>query len=168
MAASHELNTAPPFAGAHNRSHHMNPVAYVAIIREEGPRDFIVTFPDVPEAITQGDSLEEAQSAAFDALATALGSYLKRGREFPPARATIGRQSAQGATACLVPVELKLAARGRLVQEMKAQGINNVRLAALMHRDEKAVRLILSGKGASLDKTLAALRAVGVRPALAA
>jgi hypothetical protein len=37
-----------------------------------------------------------------------------------------------------------------------------------MGRDEKVIRRIISGKGASLDLTLQALRAVGIRAPLAA
>ncbi len=68
-------------------------------------------------------------------------------------------------TTWLTAVQPKLAARAHLSGAMKAQGISKVGLAKLMKRDEKAVRLILSGRGASLDMTLEALRAVGVLPA---
>lgn len=146
----------------------MTPIAYVAVIQQDGPTDFLVTFPDVPEAITQGDSLEEARFNAHDALAAALGGYLKRERPFPVAVTTLDHRADGGVTLWETAVEPKLAARARLVREMKAQGISNVGLAKRMGRDEKAVRLILSGRGASLDKTLEALRAVGVRAALAA
>ena len=145
----------------------MTPVAYVATIQQDGPTDFIVTFPDVPEAITQGNSLDEARLIAHDALAAALEGYLKRGRPFP-AVTTTNVSTETGTSLWQTAVEPKLAARARLVLEMQTQGINNVGLAKRMGRDEKAVRLILSGRGASLDKTLEALRAVGVRAALAA
>lgn len=36
---------------------------------------FLVTFPDIPEAITQGETIEEAHQAAIDALETALDFY---------------------------------------------------------------------------------------------
>ena len=65
-------------------------------------------------------------------------------------------------------VDPKLAARARLTREMTAQGVSNVALAKRMGRDEKAVRLILSGRGASLELTFEALRTLGVRPAMAA
>ena len=146
----------------------MTPIAYVAVIQQDGPTDYLVTFPDVPEAIAQGDSLDEARINAHDALATALAGYLKRDRAFPVAVATMDRRSDKGSTLWETAVEPKLAARARLAAEMLAQGISNVGLAKRMGRDEKAVRLILSGRGASLDKTLEALRAVGVRAALAA
>ena len=44
---------------------------------------FLVTFPDVPEAITQGDSIEEAERVAYDALATALDFYVDANQAFP-------------------------------------------------------------------------------------
>lgn len=36
---------------------------------------FFVSFPDVPEALTQGDTYEDALAMAADALATALEFY---------------------------------------------------------------------------------------------
>jgi predicted RNase H-like HicB family nuclease len=44
---------------------------------------FVVTFPDVPEAITQGESKEEAMRAAKDALETALDFYFETSRGVP-------------------------------------------------------------------------------------
>lgn len=44
---------------------------------------FLVIFPDVPEAITQGESIEEAERMAYDALATALDFYLDADQAFP-------------------------------------------------------------------------------------
>ena len=41
---------------------------------EEG--GFIVTFPDVPEAITQGEDEDEALMRAVDALETAFSFYI--------------------------------------------------------------------------------------------
>lgn len=136
----------------------MHPYAYRAEIREDGPGDFIVTFPDVPEAITQGDTREEAERNAPDALAAALEFYLDRGRALPAAEAIAG---------VLVPVDPAVAARAMLAAAMSTQSLSKVALAKLMDRDEKVVRRILSGKGASLDLILEALKAVGVRPALA-
>ena len=146
----------------------MTPVAYLAYIEQQGPQDFLVRFYDVPEAISQGDSLEEAQANAYDALEAALEAYLELGRAFP-ARSEIRPEAmAKGVTLWDTAVNPKLAARARLAREMTAQGVSNVALAKRMGRDEKAVRLILSGRGASLELTFEALRTLGVRPALAA
>lgn len=45
---------------------------------------FVVTFRDVPEAITQGCSESEALSMAADALSTAVEFYREDGRPVPP------------------------------------------------------------------------------------
>ena len=43
----------------------------------------VVTFPDVPEAITQGDDEADARAMAEDALALGLLSYPQRGLPLP-------------------------------------------------------------------------------------
>ncbi len=43
----------------------------------------LVTFPDVPEALTQGESLDEAIRVAKDALESALEFYSDDGRPYP-------------------------------------------------------------------------------------
>jgi antitoxin HicB len=48
---------------------------------EEG--GFVVTFRDVPEAITQGDDKEEAIEMARDALRSAMEFYLEDKRAIP-------------------------------------------------------------------------------------
>lgn len=44
---------------------------------------FVVTFRDVPEAIIQGDSREEAMAMAGDALVSAMDFYSETGRAVP-------------------------------------------------------------------------------------
>ena len=44
---------------------------------------FVVTFPDVPEAITQGDSLEESLEMASEALELALTFYIEKWIDLP-------------------------------------------------------------------------------------
>jgi antitoxin HicB len=46
----------------------------------------VVTFPDVPEAITQGDDMADAHAMAEEALGIALLSYLARGLPLPKAK----------------------------------------------------------------------------------
>lgn len=43
----------------------------------------VVTFRDVPEAITQGDTFEDAVCMAEDALRTAMEFYDERGEDYP-------------------------------------------------------------------------------------
>ena len=44
---------------------------------------FVVTFRDVPEAITQGNNLADAIDMAQDALRTAMEFYDERGEDYP-------------------------------------------------------------------------------------
>lgn len=44
---------------------------------------FVVTFPDVPEAITQGETLEEAMNMAAEALELALTFYTEKSLDLP-------------------------------------------------------------------------------------
>ena len=44
---------------------------------------YVVTFRDIPEAITQADTLEEAREMARDALVTAMDFYFEDGRAVP-------------------------------------------------------------------------------------
>ena len=48
---------------------------------EEG--GFVVTFPDIPEAITQGEDEDEAMVWALDALETMLESYMDDRQRIP-------------------------------------------------------------------------------------
>jgi antitoxin HicB len=48
---------------------------------------FTATFRDIPEAISQGDTLEEVREAALDALVTAMDFYFEDSRKVPAASA---------------------------------------------------------------------------------
>ena len=48
---------------------------------------FVVTFPDLPEAITQGDNFEDAMIMAMDALESTLEIYKETSKEMPKSRA---------------------------------------------------------------------------------
>ena len=61
-------------------------ITYAARIEEAGPDDFVVTFPDIPEAITGAGSQAEAVALAADALAAAVEGYVIAGRPLPKRR----------------------------------------------------------------------------------
>jgi antitoxin HicB len=44
---------------------------------------YVVTFPDVPEAMTQGDSYDEAMEMAKDVLESSVEIYIEKGQPFP-------------------------------------------------------------------------------------
>ena len=52
--------------------------------------NIVVTFPDVPEAITQGQGEADARSMAGEALGLVLLTYLERGMPLPRPSAKLG------------------------------------------------------------------------------
>jgi antitoxin HicB len=48
---------------------------------------WLVRFPDIPEALTEGKTLAQAHVAAVDALAAAIKGYRKAGRSLPTPKA---------------------------------------------------------------------------------
>lgn len=81
----------------------------------------LVSFPDVPKALTEGESEQEALSEAKDCLIGALGGYISRGWAIPVPSEARGRPVVQ-----LPPfVESKLA----LYAAMCEQGISPAALA---------------------------------------
>jgi antitoxin HicB len=117
---------------------------------------FTVVFPDVPEAITQGDDLAEAARMAEDALVTALSFYTERAEPLPDP------SLADGLPLAYVPP--LVAAKLALHDAMIAAGISNVALARLLATDEKTVRRLRDPLHQSrIGQVDAALRALGKR-----
>lgn len=65
---------------------------YPVVLTEQPEGGFVVTFPDVPEAITQGEHQAEALMCAVDALDTALSFYVDDQQPLPlPSQAKPGQ-----------------------------------------------------------------------------
>jgi antitoxin HicB len=93
---------------------------------------FTVTFPDLPEAVTQGEDEDEAAAMAEDALVTALSFYTDNAERLPRPSAARGRPVAY--------VPPLVAAKLALHDAMLAAGVSNVALARRLGTDEKTVR----------------------------
>ena len=95
---------------------------YPAIVMEQPEGGFVVTFPDVPEAITQGEDRNEALLYAVDALEAALSFYIDEWRPLPvPSKAKRGQ-------AVVRPSVLE-SAKLAIYAEMLAQGVKKPELA---------------------------------------
>lgn len=81
----------------------------------------LVTFPDVPEAVTFGADVDEALLQAVDALTTALSFYIDNRRPLPAPSAPDGRPTVR-------PSRLESAKLG-LYQAMTERGIRKAELA---------------------------------------
>lgn len=60
---------------------------YPAIFHKAEEGGFWVTFPDIPECMTQGEDMQQAYQMAVDALGLSLTSMEKMGQELPEASA---------------------------------------------------------------------------------
>lgn len=127
---------------------------YPALIEPGDKGGLVVSFPDVPEAITQGDTREQAIAMGADALGLALLLYAREGRPLPKARAKAGELTP-------IAVEPDVAAKLALLDAFSRSGMTKLELAQRLGKDEKEVRRILDPmhptKLGAMTEALAAL-----------
>jgi antitoxin HicB len=118
---------------------------------------YVVTFPDVPEAITEGDDEDEALLRAVDALETALEMYADDGEDLPqPSKLKRGRKVVRPSALA----SIKLA----VYQSMRDEGVRKSELARRLGWHLPQVDRLLDLHHASrLDQAKAALLALGRR-----
>ncbi len=63
----------------------MDKLFYPAVFHKAEEGGFWVTFPDIPECMTQGDNMEDAYKMAVDALGLSISTMEKEGEEIPAA-----------------------------------------------------------------------------------
>lgn len=118
---------------------------------------FVVSFPDIPEALTSGDSIAHACAMAADALATAMEFYFEDGRQVPlPSKPRRNQH--------LVELPASVSAKVLLLNEMLAQGVSQAELARRLHTRKQEVQRIVNLEHATkIDTIEAAFRALGRR-----
>ena len=122
---------------------------------EEG--GFIVSFRDIPEAITQGDTYEEAVEEAADALLTAMEFYFEDKRTVPMPSAPEDGES-------YVALPPGTWAKVLLLNEMIAQKIKAIDLARLLNtRPQDVNRLIDLHHQTKIDTLGLAMKLLGKR-----
>jgi antitoxin HicB len=121
------------------------------------PGVLVITFRDIPEAITQGKGEKDALWQAADCLEEAIAGRIDGGREIPKAS-----KAARGER--LIPVPAQMAAKAALYLAMKETGITNAQLARKLGCDEKQVRRMLDPRHATkLPRIKEALDVFGKR-----
>lgn len=135
----------------------MQTFAYAALFEPGDDSGIVVSFPDVPEAITQGDDMVDARSQAEEALGLALLTYPQRGLPFPkPVPAKPGL--------VMVAVAPDVAAKLAVLEAFAASGLAKSELGRRLGKNEKEVRRILDPKHATkLPMMVEALRVLGKR-----
>ncbi len=115
---------------------------------------YTVTFRDLPEAITQGDTLEEALEQAAGALQAALEGRIMDDLDIPaPSKPKRGER--------LVAVPVQTALKTALYLALRERGMTRVELARRLGIDEKEARRMLDPyhptKAERLERALAVL-----------
>jgi antitoxin HicB len=120
----------------------------------KGEKGYTVIFPDVPEAITEGDDRMEALDRAVEALEVGLSFYVDAGKALPPASDAHGRPTVRPR----LIAALKLA----IYNQMKAHKLRKADLKRMLAISSAAVeRLLDLNHDSRLDHLESALRALG-------
>ena len=130
---------------------------YPARLKPQEEGGYVVTFPDIPEAITQGEDVEDALMHAADALESALDFYFEDRRSVPlPSKPKRGQY--------LVELPVSVAAKVLLLNEMLRQKVKPAELARRLGTTPQEVnRLTNLRHSTKIDRVDSALRALGKR-----
>jgi antitoxin HicB len=136
----------------------MRTFAYRARFERGEKRGVIVaSFPDVPEAITEGKGEVDALAQAQEALGLALLTYPARALPLP-------KPKAKGSGLVSIAVEPEIAAKLALLDAFRQSGMSKSELGRRIGKDEKEVRRLLDPKHPTKLSTLTeALRLLGQR-----
>ena len=117
---------------------------------------WLVRFPGIPEALTEGETRDEARANALDCLIAALEGYMKAGKPLPRDGA-----SHAGQDRAVLPslVTAKLA----VYETMRKQGWSKLKLAKQLGMPENSVRRLLDLRHSShmwvIDEALTKMNA---------
>ncbi len=130
---------------------------YPARLKLQAEGGYVVTFPDIPEAITQGEEIEDALLHGADALESALDFYFENRRPVPmPSKPKRGQY--------LVELPVSVAAKVLLLNEMLRQKVRPAELARRLGTTPQEVnRLTNLRHSTKIDRVDSALRALGKR-----
>ena len=126
------------------------PLAYPVRL-DKHPDTVVATFPDIPEALTEGATEDEALAEARDCLVAALGGYVQDGRAIPTPSPNMG-------TAEISLPDLA-AAKVALYEAARTRRLDTSALARLLGCSRRSVRRLLDVDARSrLHEVEAALR----------
>jgi antitoxin HicB len=128
---------------------------YPAIFTPAEEGGFVVTFRDIPEAITQGDDEAEALFMARDVLREAMGVYFDEKRAVPaPSKPQKGER--------LIDLPLSVAAKVHLLNAMLAQDVAPSELARRLGTTRQEVNRLTDLEHATkIDRIAEAMSAMG-------
>ncbi|MEK7403643.1 MAG: type II toxin-antitoxin system HicB family antitoxin [Acidobacteriota bacterium] len=136
-------------------------LSYPAAFRRDKDRRLVVSFPDIPEAHTDGKDTREAIEEAIDCVGSVIAFRIAERQAIPaPSRLKRGQR--------LVPVPLWIAGKLALHLAMRERGVSNSELARRLKVRETVVRRMLDPDHETRSEKLqAALEAMGKRIVMA-
>ncbi|GHU46716.1 antitoxin [Betaproteobacteria bacterium] len=128
---------------------------YPAHFEADPAGGYVVTFRDIPEAITQGETEEEALFMAADALLSAMDFYFEDRRLVPPpSPARKGER--------MIELPASVWAKVLLLNEMVAHSVSNSELARRLHtRPQEVQRIVNLAHATKIDTLSKAFSALG-------
>ena len=116
---------------------------------------YVVSFRDIPEAITQGETVEEALAMAQESLEMAMEFYFEDKRAVPtPSKPKRGQR--------VVELPASLSAKVLLLNEMVNQNIRPAELARRLNTTPQEVNRLTNLRHTTrIDGIAAALQALG-------
>ena len=130
--------------------------SYPATIARDGD-GYVMSFHDIPEALTGAKTRSEALELAVDALTTAMDFYFEDRRAVP-----LPSPLKRGQVAIDLPASVS--AKVLLLNEMIAQGARPAELARRMAaKPQEVTRLLDLHHATKIDTVAAALQALGKR-----
>jgi antitoxin HicB len=128
---------------------------YPVTLTKDNNGTILVRFPDVPGAVTFGDTKEEALTHAVDALLTVFDAYMKDKRDIPAPSAIKGT---------FVEVPALDASKLTLYQTMREEKVSKSELGRRLKWHLPQVDRVLQVRhGSQLEQLEAAFAAVGKR-----
>ncbi len=135
----------------------MKRFSFPATLSADNDGGFVVTFRDLPEAITQGETEAEALIEAADCLEEAIAARIDDKLDLPEPSSSQTNEE-------IVILPIQTALKAALYLAMKEAAMSKLQLARLLEVDEKEVRRILDPRhGTKLLTIERALAALGKR-----
>ena len=130
-------------------------LSYPVKMERDSSNTYLVTFPDIPEAVSVGDDEDEALLNALDALESAIEIYFDEKREVPPpSKAKKGQP--------VVKLPALVVSKVLLANEMIRQGVRKSELARRLDVHMPQIDRLLDPRHSSkLDAIEAAFAKLG-------
>lgn len=120
---------------------------YPALFNRDESGIIVVTFRDIPEALTQGKTEVEAKENARDALITAMDFYFEDRRSVPQPSILEGEE-------VLIDLPFSVSVKVALLNEMVEQGVSAAELARRLDVSPQSVNRIMKLDHATKIDTL--------------